>query len=365
MLSQFCGDLFDGQDKKILDVGCDCGIVTCFLARCCPDAEVIGIDRSANAVARARELAEKLGVTNVRFERSTLKDVRETYDVVFCSRVAEDNTVFPISHLYDTFYNLSEEYRKQLKDFLSELTDTLAEDGQLIIGEASGFAPICYAEIRTLIDLGCLPYDGEPVLYKQFEENWDLVLIICQKQKDLSVLENDFARRDTSENAPLLQPYLKTKEDYYARMFFLYLARDRDMSGCECFDWDANIMLEDTAKELIEGYLFYDSHWPHPFVFSLWTNVNDPTAIVYFGPDEKGRKCWNNQDISRKEEMLGVIRSGLHRECRSDSKIMRLTFKDGEVEEEPITINDVPEANMPGMPGPEILDFNPEDWKKH
>ena len=49
-------EMFSG---KILDIGCDCGIVTCFIARQYPDCTVVGVDCNESAVNNARELAEK------------------------------------------------------------------------------------------------------------------------------------------------------------------------------------------------------------------------------------------------------------------------------------------------------------------
>ena len=63
------GDLIaDLRPGRILDLGCEQGIVTCFIASSLPEAEVIGVDRSPAAVARARELAAATGTGHVRFE---------------------------------------------------------------------------------------------------------------------------------------------------------------------------------------------------------------------------------------------------------------------------------------------------------
>jgi len=53
--------------KRILDIGCDNGIVTCFYASQFPDAEVLGIDRCAEGIACAEHLVRTLGLKNVVF----------------------------------------------------------------------------------------------------------------------------------------------------------------------------------------------------------------------------------------------------------------------------------------------------------
>lgn len=53
--------------RVIVDLGCDDGALTLALARRFPEAEVIGLDRNARAVAHATEHAARLRVANARF----------------------------------------------------------------------------------------------------------------------------------------------------------------------------------------------------------------------------------------------------------------------------------------------------------
>jgi 2-polyprenyl-3-methyl-5-hydroxy-6-metoxy-1,4-benzoquinol methylase len=52
---------------RIIDIGCDNGIATCFYASQFPDAEVFGIDRCAEGIKCAEHLAHMLGLKNVNF----------------------------------------------------------------------------------------------------------------------------------------------------------------------------------------------------------------------------------------------------------------------------------------------------------
>jgi ubiquinone/menaquinone biosynthesis C-methylase UbiE len=52
---------------RILDIGCDNGIATCFYASQFPNAEVVGIDRCAEGIACAKHVACMLGLKNVTF----------------------------------------------------------------------------------------------------------------------------------------------------------------------------------------------------------------------------------------------------------------------------------------------------------
>jgi SAM-dependent methyltransferase len=52
---------------RILDVGCGPGVLTCAYGLALPDAEVVGVDVTPEAVACAEELAGRLGADNVSF----------------------------------------------------------------------------------------------------------------------------------------------------------------------------------------------------------------------------------------------------------------------------------------------------------
>jgi len=52
---------------RILDLGCGPGVLTCAYGLAQPDAEVVGVDTSPEAVACAEELAARLGAGNVSF----------------------------------------------------------------------------------------------------------------------------------------------------------------------------------------------------------------------------------------------------------------------------------------------------------
>ena len=69
--------LVDNSDLlcgTVLDIGCDCGIVTCFMARENPDTKFIGVDKNELAVNNAKELAESLGLENVEFVTADVYD---------------------------------------------------------------------------------------------------------------------------------------------------------------------------------------------------------------------------------------------------------------------------------------------------
>lgn len=81
--------------RRILDIGSDNGIVTCFLAMLYPEAEVIGIDPCRTSVACARELAQKLGCANVSFHQTTLAGLKDlelanSFDLIISVRTLHE-----------------------------------------------------------------------------------------------------------------------------------------------------------------------------------------------------------------------------------------------------------------------------------
>src|SRR4029450_8156091 len=61
-----------GDARRVLDLGCGPGEITCELARRHPGVEFTGVDHSDVAVDRAARHAERFGLANVRFHTADL-----------------------------------------------------------------------------------------------------------------------------------------------------------------------------------------------------------------------------------------------------------------------------------------------------
>ncbi|MBX7119754.1 MAG: class I SAM-dependent methyltransferase [Gemmatimonadaceae bacterium] len=79
---------------RILDAGCGRADHSIFLARCFPQAQVLGIDIDAPMIARNTDTARRLGLGNVEFAVGDLTtlDAPETYDVIVSIDVLEHIT---------------------------------------------------------------------------------------------------------------------------------------------------------------------------------------------------------------------------------------------------------------------------------
>jgi len=61
--------------NRILDIGCDVGLSTIFLATLYPDSHVVGIDPLPEGILQAERLQKELGIPNVEFLQTTLEDL--------------------------------------------------------------------------------------------------------------------------------------------------------------------------------------------------------------------------------------------------------------------------------------------------
>jgi 2-polyprenyl-3-methyl-5-hydroxy-6-metoxy-1,4-benzoquinol methylase len=81
----------NGRLREILDAGCGGGDHTFYLARQYADAAVLGIDRNSESIQRNAEVADHLGISNVRFEVGDLTSLpfESRFDLAICIDVLE------------------------------------------------------------------------------------------------------------------------------------------------------------------------------------------------------------------------------------------------------------------------------------
>jgi len=124
--------------ETIVDLGCDIGVLTCFLAERFPHARVVGIDRSREALDRAGEIVDRLGVSNVTLEQSDVRSLsqwegRRAFDLALGVNVFEFATGWPAPRGY---YALSEldalEPDLHVEQALAGLVSAISPGGQFV-----------------------------------------------------------------------------------------------------------------------------------------------------------------------------------------------------------------------------------------
>ena len=126
------------KPDRLLDMGCDCGILTCFYATLYSEAEILGIDKNELAIDRARELADKLGLKNVRFEVHDIHNFvnmehNQSYDLITSTTVMHEVIKFP----KDLAWNLNdidlEQGMESMQPVLNGIQRLLKEDSGLYV----------------------------------------------------------------------------------------------------------------------------------------------------------------------------------------------------------------------------------------
>lgn len=75
---------------RLVDIGCGSGHVACLIGARYPHADILGVDASSEAVARARDRAEQEGLPNVRFEVGDAAALSGRWDAVTAFDVVHD-----------------------------------------------------------------------------------------------------------------------------------------------------------------------------------------------------------------------------------------------------------------------------------
>ena len=165
----FIREQFKLNDKMVLEIGCDNGILLCLIATLFPDTKFIGIDPCEPAIKIARERAKFLELTNIEFQVASL----DTF-------VEESNqTVFDLILSVTVFHEL-------LTDHIFDSSKKIKSDSNSIfsIEEADNeFIPKC-VEINDLNVLTQkLSADGKFISIDRWGTQYDLLKWIRLNEK--------------------------------------------------------------------------------------------------------------------------------------------------------------------------------------
>ncbi|MCR5034493.1 MAG: class I SAM-dependent methyltransferase [Clostridia bacterium] len=132
--------------EQILDVGCDTGIVSCFLAREFPESHITAIDDGEAGVVIAKELAHRLSLFNIEFKCIKLEEETGKYDTVFSSRVLHENLLFSKFSGFAPFKEKCIHASSAVLPYLEQLQERIATGGNLISIErlATGASKVGY-----------------------------------------------------------------------------------------------------------------------------------------------------------------------------------------------------------------------------
>lgn len=284
--------------NEILEVGCDIGFMTGFLALTFPESKITAIDHSQNSINMARKLMDKLGVTNVKLICTELEDLDEEleFDTVVSMRCINENVTCDRHELYTPNYNmlgaeLEDKFFPAVNYYLFLLHSCLKKDGTLVILTNTGLTPVSLAWMSSLAAKGfeinkgsyhkylCkTPMQGGTLLIQAYYAiNRYSIDDMIREQNETT--ETEGAGKQASEEE--IQAVRDT-------LGWIWKNSVADPSGARFEDWEAEIMRDNLAGDLIDGVAILAPDG-HPVArFCLYTDRIDPTAVLaYSGNGEK------------------------------------------------------------------------------
>lgn len=297
--------------RRILDVGCDNGIVSCFIAMTLPDACVTAIDRCSEAIDVAKQLAKRMHLSNITFCDSAQFDFNaEQYDTVFSSRTMQENlnreyTKEDRTRLFDAQVD---QYRNAAEDYAQFLCGLVAEGGNLISIERVHKDPLYLAWLLSLNENGLVPDRNN------FGE------LVCR----------ELGREESSFPVTVANCGNGIDEDQISSMFCDLFGDFVKSYKAQYFDWEASLLLHAWKGELIEGYYIYDKAGNKLYKEALWTNIDDEDSILVEQHNvQQHIHCLSNCVMSSLDNCKTTIQNGAKENLSLGNKVASIAYNDG------------------------------------
>ena len=277
--------------NTILEVGCDWGFFSCFLAKLFPESKITAIDCCSNAVRNARALAKQAGVCNVEFVECDLRDLKGTYNTVFSCRTIKENYDRNIRDSIDfSLKDLPEQaelYRDSLRPYCKALRRNLAEHGKLICFEDIGRGSLLLGWIEAMLEQG-LVLDLD-----KYSE------VAVRKDIGETVFHTFVASCGGSTEIDPLHLYHSANSRYV------------DYSGEKHTGWDAKIVFDRKKGVRIKGYSIENKEYDERERYEVWTNREDEKTLLSYYKNSNEISILSIYDISNEPEMYRAIQDAL------------------------------------------------------
>ncbi len=271
--------------KTILEIGCDVGVITSFLAAEFPDSKIVAIDRNRNAVEYAKVNCEKMGVNNVKFIFTDANDLSgHEFDTVFSVRTVHENTDFEEGPL--EFIPMSRRISAATRDYCNSLKKLMKIDGNIVSIERMGMDPFFMGYIDAMSNLGLR---GNPRTHKE---------LVCNNI-GLPIHLQTISFTLSCEPVESID------------IFCDCLIHHLDTHQPEYTGYSAIIMFGLTYNEIITGYEI--RHLPSGSIcrYAIATHLHDPTCIMTYSNvyEEEYLAYYDTSEKERLvEELEGMIR---------------------------------------------------------
>lgn len=288
IIRRTCNWITDHKDlfgDTILEIGCDIGLISCFLAKTFPNSIVTAIDRCKNGLAIGQKLADKFGLTNIKFICADANELTEKYETVFSMRVMHENH----HSTEDTtllFKQTARVFQEGTYSYAQTLSKLVSDEGLVISIERCGKNPLLLGWLWALRDNGLI---FSPDLYSELR---------CQEVGSESTFEANVYIKEIKAEV--------SEDDIYNEFCRMFIG-DFDIGAPQFDGWVAAVMLQNSYDQLIEGYEAYapqQQNWKFLHV-SLWTNSHDETSLLAYDVKlDEGLRRLCNTYLSNKEDWI-------------------------------------------------------------
>ena len=223
---------------SILEVGCNCGYITGFLASLFPNAKIVAIDRCVNAIRNAEARMAEMGVENVSFLNCTLDEVQEKFDTIVSMRTLQENINSDDAPFYgEALLFQIAGYQELTKRYTESLLNCLKDDGALVTFERVSNDPLLCGWWFQL-------HDQECGIIKETKKTY-----LCAEGKGKSEFQAFVAKRGIESN-------------YQELLELWYKAINVNVDGKnQLTGWNALVYLKENAGKLVRGvYIIGDKN---------------------------------------------------------------------------------------------------------
>lgn len=273
IIRQFCNYLYDNKEYirgEVLDIGCESGFMTAFLAMYFPDIHITAIDRSERAIAVARERLEKLGITNVQFRVAEINDIDEQYDTVISMRTLAENIDVDVVQ-WEIFDGADFEYqfrrnKEEVQSYADTIRRRLKDNAHLISIERIQISSEMYGWLAAFNDNNCgyIPDTFKYIRCKEAEDEGFFTAFVA----------NNGTARDDEDLRQFVMDVLKNAKDDHNGW----------ISRTSCKGWPAIIYFFDHKGECIADNFIIENVGDHLNCvgrFAAYYDKDDPNILYY------------------------------------------------------------------------------------
>lgn len=268
--------------KTILEIGCDMGFMSTFLAKTFPDRKITSIDRNPKSVEFARMNCERFGIKNVEFLCIDFNDLDAVqFDTIFSMRVSHENNDVVKEDPMDEFPELSEKFAESLEDYCRKLRTLIGDSGNVISIEKMHMDAFFGGYVRAMSRVGL---KGNPDTHQE---------IGCTELGIPRVFQ--------------CMQFAPSNEDIDDLDVFVdCFAHHISVTEAQYLEWDAKIMLPLIAEKLQCGYEIAPKSNDDRCRVAMFTRKCDETCLIFYFHRESYIKmeCY---DISDKDYLISMI----------------------------------------------------------